>query len=628
MSEHRYKLKAMSDSGRRFEIIRTVALPRAEVWELLANNDRFNQVVELPEVIFSPPAPTGSLLVRAARSRLKKLLTMRWQEHPFQWVKEAGYSVLRVYEEGPLKRVFVGIQLADDVPGSTKLTVFAEMLPANALVAALLPLVAKGMLEKTAKYCEDAVMLRRSGKARALPINPRLTPVDEACLAPLIEALSRAPVSHPLILRLREYLHEADDSDVAGLRPKRLARLWDAAEEEVLRLCLHATKVGLLNLSWHEMCPNCRVSKSDVSSLSQLSREVHCDLCGVNYEVNFDRYVELRFAVHSNVRAASAAIYCIGSPFRTPHILAQLSIEAGGMAHLPIPNAGEELRLRVLRFNHVLALDNAASPEGAIYRDEGWAGERLGAPPGATLGIHNRSGHDIVLALEKVRWDDDAVTAAEVTSLREFREMFSSEVLAPGQSVGIESLALFFSDLCDSTQLYENVGDAPAYGRVRRHFAWMSDIIGTHRGTIVKTIGDAVMAVFQSPEDALRAAIEVQTRIDEFNATLPPDEGICVRIGLHHGPAIVINSNDRLDYFGRTVNLAARIENAGSSGDILFSDEVGNRPAVLEILRSANLSLRTQKARLKGIESEQFLTCARVRKVNATASRLPIVDAP
>lgn len=602
----------MSFSARRFEITRTVALPRAEVWELLANNDRLNQVIEFPAVEFAPPS--SSSLAREARAKFKNMLPMRWKEHPFQWVKNQEYSVLRVYHKGPLLRVFVGIQLADAAPHGTHLTLFSKMTPAYALAAALMPFVAKTSLERIAKYCEDAVALRRAGKARALPVNRFRTAVDEAFLAPLAGRLQDTPVSRELIPRLVECLREADDNDVAGLRPKRLARQWNASEHEVLRLCLHATKIGLLNLSWSEMCPNCRVSKAEFSSLSQLSSEVHCDLCGVDYAVNFDRYVELRFAVHPKVRAASPAVYCIGSPFLTPHILAQISIEAGGMAQVKIPDSGEPLRLRVLRLNHILALSDAATPEDAIYRDEGWDGESLGASPGATLGIHNRSAQDIVLALEKVRWDDDAVTAAEITSLREFREMFSSEVLAPGQSVGIESLTLFFSDLCDSTQLYETVGDAPAYGRVRRHFAWMRDIIGAHHGAIVKTIGDSVMAVFQSPEDALLAAIEVQTRVGEFNATLIPGESICLRIGLHHGPAIVINSNDRLDYFGRTVNLAARIESAGSGGDILFSDEVGSRPGVLDILRSAHLSLRTQKARLKGIEGEQFLTCVRTHE--------------
>ena len=597
----------MTLQARHYEIERIVAMPRADVWELLSNTDRFNRVIALPEVDFTPPADEDTALVREARAKFRKVLPLRWKEFPFQWIKGEEYAVLRVYNEGPLRRVFGGIRLADEAPDKTRLTVFAEFTPANTLGAALIPLLGKPTLDKTIAYCEKAVALRRIGKAQARPLNRVRTPIDETALRPLVERLQRAPVPQNLVPIILDYLREADDNEVAGLRPKLLARMWNVASNDVLRLCLHATKAGLLNLSWHEMCPNCRVSKADVASLSQLKNQVHCDLCGVDFEVNFDRYVELRFAVHPKIRAASPAVYCIGGPFLTPHILAQTPIEKGGAAQIKIPQLAEPLRLRVLRLNHILALRPGAAPEGAILRDEGWADGEIGAPPGATIGIHNHSTHDIVLALEKENWDDDAVTAAEVTTLQEFRDLFSSEVLAPGQSVGIENLTLFFSDLCDSTQLYETIGDAPAYGRVRRHFAWMFDIIAAHHGAVVKTIGDAVMAAFLSPEDALRASLEMQTRVGEFNATLPPGNSVSIKIGLHHGPAIAINQNERLDYFGRTVNLAARIQTASHGGDIVFSDEVALRVGVQDILEAAHVCPHDFQMNFKGILGEACL---------------------
>ncbi len=617
-----------SNAARHFQIDRTVALPRSEVWELLANTERLNQVLELPAVNFTAPRSDDTLLVREAKAKFYKVIPVSWKEYPFHWVRNEEYAVLRIYDSGPLKRVWGGIKLAEAGPQSTRLTVFADMTPANRLGEAFIPLVAKTSLEKTAKYCTDAIAAREAGKARGLPDNRFLTKVNDAALAPLLERLKSAPVNQKLIPRLAELLHEGDDNEVSGLRPKPLAWQWKVPLNEVLRLFLHATKIGILNLGWHQMCPHCRVSKAEYSTLSELTSTFDCDLCGVSYETNFDRYVELRFAVHPQIRAASAAIYCIGGPFATPHIVAQTCVESGEKAHFNVGLSGQKLHLRVLKLNHILPVgDSFASTGPVTYTNDGWAGNFTVPAPDGSIDVLNRSGRPIVLALEKEEWDDSAVTAAQITTLREFRELFSSEVLAPGQTVGIESLTLLFSDLCDSTQLYEVIGDAPAYGRVRRHFAWLFDIIGNCNGAIVKTIGDSVMAVFQSPEDAMRAALRIQKSVGDFNATSEKDELISVKIGLHHGPAIAINANDRLDYFGRTVNIAARIQGVSRGGEIVFSDEVAEREGVRALIQEHQLRPETFCANLKGIQGE-FDLCRVQLEAEKPNPRPPAQRAP
>ena len=75
-----------------------------------------------------------------------------------------------------------------------------------------------------------------------------------------------------------------------------------------------------------------------------------------------------------------------------------------------------------------------------------------------------------VVALEGKFWDDAAATAAIVGTLQEFRDLFSSEVLAPGLQVGIERLAILFTDLSGSTAMYEQLGQARAFRFVQDHF--------------------------------------------------------------------------------------------------------------------------------------------------------------
>src|SRR5712671_3040350 len=67
----------------------------------------------------------------------------------------------------------------------------------------------------------------------------------------------------------------------------------------------------------------CRVPKAEYDTLGSLETRYHCDLCGVDFEADFERYVELRFSVHPAVRQATDATYCIGSPSKARHIVAQ-----------------------------------------------------------------------------------------------------------------------------------------------------------------------------------------------------------------------------------------------------------------------------------------------------------------
>src|SRR5262249_54058128 len=150
-----------------------------------------------------------------------------------------------------------------------------------------------------------------------------------------------------------------------------------------------------------------------------------------------------------------------------------------------------------------------------------------------------------------------ALTADRVAALQAFRDLFSDEVLRPGDEVAIRRVTLLFSDLKGSTALYEAMGDAAAYHLVREHFAYLAEIVREHEGGIVKTIGDAVMAAFHDPLRGLQAAIAMQRRVAGFNARSRAP--IVLKLGLHDGPCIAVTLNDRLDYFGGTVNLAARL---------------------------------------------------------------------
>jgi class 3 adenylate cyclase len=426
--------------------------------------------------------------------------------------------------------------------------------------------------------------------------------VDEVLLQRLLNDLKKRPVAPEYADALAELLLLGGDDEVGALRPYEWAHTVGLDGHEALRTCLHSVKTGLLNLRWAMMCPNCRVSKAESGGLASLESQVHCDLCGVNYDLNFDRYVELKFAVHPAVRRANSDIYCIGGPFRAPHILMQKRIEAGESETFPILDNQQALRLRVLRINQSVQVNASAPMQTRLCFD----GQKWSSPSARGPFVVENSGKEaIFVALEKVEWDNLAATAARVTTLQEFRDLFSSEVLRPGQQVAVENVTLFFSDLSNSTALYEDIGDASAFNRVGSHFDFLTEHIALNNGAVVKTMGDAVMAVFNSPADAVRAALEIQTNFRTFQNLFLSDSQIDIKIGLHHGPALVVNSNDRLDYFGRTVNIAARVAASSGKGNFVMTGQIWEFSAVQRYLIESQADLSRFETELRGV-SEKF----------------------
>ena len=201
-----------------------------------------------------------------------------------------------------------------------------------------------------------------------------------------------------------------------------------------------------------------------------------------------------------------------------------------------------------------------------------------------------------ILIIESRDWLRDALIAHRVTTMQTFRDLFSDDILRAGDQVEISQVTLMFTDLKGSTAFYQRVGDAGAYHAVRKHFAFLARIVREHDGTVVKTMGDAVMGAFHKPADAVRAALAMQSGIGDFNAA-SGGEDLVIKLGLHAGPCIAVTLNERLDYFGSTVNMAARLQGQSNGGDIVFSKVLAADPVVASILRPYDLATESRHVR-------------------------------
>ena len=239
-------------------------------------------------------------------------------------------------------------------------------------------------------------------------------------------------------------------------------------------------------------------------------------------------------------------------------------------------------------------LEGGALLSEATLQPHGAGGVALLDPAGEWRLI-NRAGTPTLFCLESLAWRSDAATAAEVTALRAFRQSFGSEVLTPGVEVSVRQIAILFTDLKDSTALYASKGDAPSYAAVRDHFLVLTELIEREGGGVIKTIGDAVMAVFPEASLALGAALAIQR---EGSARLG---GLTVKCGLHAGSALAIHANGGLDYFGQTVNLAARIQAQSLGGDVVLLASLLDEETLSGLRREAF------SAALKGVAGDSSL---------------------
>ena len=159
------------------------------------------------------------------------------------------------------------------------------------------------------------------------------------------------------------------------------------------------------------------------------------------------------------------------------------------------------------------------------------------------------------------------LTAKRMLSNQTFRDLYKADNLNIDQRLKITSLTFLFTDLKGSTALYERVGDLVAFDLVRAHFHALLEIIASEKGAVVKTIGDAVMATFIRPEHALSAGLRMRSAMKELNAQRGTED-LIVKIGLHEGPCLAVMLNERQDYFGQTVNIAARVQSLSTNQEI------------------------------------------------------------
>ncbi len=600
--------------------------PIALAWATNTDTHRINLVAGLGTYDYRDEPQADGTSRRFFVTQANRL-TLVGEEFFSAWEHERWFELRRVYSKGPFERSLHRMTLSpndvtDPLAGCTVTHSF-WMNPRGLLGKVWRWGFGREVLPAMRKHlsaAEEAIHTRLEAERADEGLLDELPADAFTSLPPYqagpqqiarVEAIAReAAALSPQggVGKLAALLLSAADDEVRRLRPYALARRWNMPREQVLDGCLTATHKGLINLRWDAICPHCRGDKENWDSLSDVSERAFCSACNLHFDVELDRSLEAVFTPHPQVREVESATYCQGGPATTAHVLYQRMLEPGEDFAPVVRLPAGRYRLRVSgseAFRWLVSGETEAERGGVIsVTDEGLEGDDPLLRPGepAVVAVQNRSNRRVLALIEDVSWADDALPAGELVAAQRFRDLFSHQMLSPGVSLAVQSVTILFTDLVGSTAMYEEIGDAAAFNLVWTHFDILTDIVGAHRGAIVKTIGDAIMAAFPHPDDALRAASALHDRVEAYVRDQGHTHPCKLKVGLHEGPAIVVQLNDRLDYFGGAVNLAARVQGRSEGEDIVVTRHVARRTDDCSTLRSLDWHSEDFSASLKGLD--------------------------
>jgi class 3 adenylate cyclase len=445
------------------------------------------------------------------------------------------------------------------------------------------------------------------------------------------EALRAEPSLDQVIVEaLVDLAGSGSDREIVRINPILFARERGLDEQAVVDVFLHARKLGVVVMEWLFVCPGCGDIVESLASLTAAASHNFCQVCSTGRRADMSDHVEVVFSVAADVRR---------SPFHDP---SSLDAETYFFEYRFASNSFMEGRpvaeharscavaCRWVAPGETIIVDAVAEPEYLWFTN----GPALQVRADRTdevrtfdfeyVGTHtsglradiaagpvrarftNRTHRSYPLLVMSVPTEHELqrgvfLSGTDVLSDQTFLDLFETETVVTPEGLAVARLAIVFTDLERSTEMYDRLGDMQAFSLVRQHFGLLRESVVRHGGAMVKTIGDAVMATFVDPEAAVRAALDMLDRVERFNRQ-EGGEHIRLKVGIHWGACLAVTLNDRLDYFGQTVNLASRVQSLAHAGEIVMSDDVASQPSISEVL--LELEASSAVVQVRGIEGD------------------------
>lgn len=463
--------------------------------------------------------------------------------------------------------------------------------------------------------------------------------MDATTLEQRTRALANYPeIGEPLARRFGDILRQSDDWGLFRVNPLSFAPRLDLPPAGAVDLFVHAARVGLFDFAFNQLCAWCGGVEYSHGGLGTVTDSFFCNTCSVAHDCTLDDRLEVSFTISPSVHTLKIDPYADAATYqrvffssnieRRPEVDALLSGAVRAFASLPADGsqelmfeaaAGDRLALLSADTHSRVAIAVEAGAPTAVrlaYQAYGPETRALKVGPGRVrLTLANARPATMGLFLLDEVMDQVRALGAKAASTwrpyltgkmllnnQTFRELFRVQTLAPELRLALKSLTLLFTDLKGSTELYDRTGDVYAYQVVQEHFRLLASAVRKHDGAIVKTMGDAIMASFSTPRDAVAAAVEMITAMEAVTARVKADgHETGLKVGVHEGAALAVNAESRLDYFGQTVNIAARVQALAASGEVWVTETVAQGAGVDAVLKAAGFAPERRVVSLKGV---------------------------
>ena len=456
-------------------------------------------------------------------------------------------------------------------------------------------------------------------------------------------AVLRQSADAEAVAAIEHLIRDGADRDLCRLNVLDFAARYKVDPERAIAAFLHAARLGLFDLSWNVLCPGCGGVLDAGTTLKTLDKsEYRCSLCAAGYEPTLDEMVEVTFTVSPRVRRIAAhdpsqlsmAEYArqlfwssgVDIPDNYDQLIQEITLDfvelpPGEKAILSLQLPAQFLIMfdPVTHSTHFIDVKGEPTRErqnlSIVFNELHAHNDTIELRPGPLrLMLENSTGRRVLPGVW-VAGDTlhtllgkrkPFLTAKRLLSNQTFRDIYRTDTLDVDQRLKITSLTFLFTDLKGSTELYERVGDLVAFDLVRAHFRVLHDIVAAEAGAVVKTIGDAVMATFPTPDRAVAAALRMRDAMLGLNDERQRSD-LLLKIGIHESPCLAVTLNDRQDYFGQTVNIAARVQSLSTSQEIHITGPVIESPAVASILQKEAIRPIQKEAALRGIADKMVV---------------------
>ena len=475
--------------------------------------------------------------------------------------------------------------------------------------------------------------------------------INEELLDEKLEILETAHKWSPRIIsKLETFIRTAEDYDLYKVNPISFANDRKISEKEAIELFLWSAKEGIFAMNWGLVCPTCGDDIGNFKSLKKVSNHFFCNVCRVESTACLDDHIMVTFTVNPNIRSIayhdpdslSVEDYVSKYHYSREGIIPETKqtfpeymqkyfrefaeIDPGAQKNIKM-NVGEGYVVGFDLQNEAgfyITIDKDANSnsketgeaithEVALKDGDYVHSEKLKFAPGdISFTIKNRSEQKARMMILYEPPQDAAreqpnlifnpfLSGKALLSNQTFHSLFRNEMQVGQEGMNVKDITILFTDLTGSTEIYERIGDMQAFSLVSQHFQLLEKIVAKNNGSVIKTIGDAIMATFLDPIDAINAAIEMNEDIASFNKTIN-NQDLILKIGVHKGPSIAVTLNEQLDYFGRTVNIASRIQHLANPEEINVTTDIYEYKGLIDAIK--DFKVDPIKAQLKGIQDE------------------------